>query len=282
MKSNNDSTNTLTFKLWKYFITYAILIFVILWFMQVIFLQSYYSQMKKSEVVKLSNEIEKEYLKGNYTETVDKIAYKNASAVVLFDLSGNIIYASSGNNMISGNNLQVPARPLSINMEEVIDKMKKSFSNNINYTVKLDRFKTEIFIYGRKIKDTDACVCIVSSIDPVDATTNVLKSQLIYVTAISLVVSVIVSIFLSRRISHPIQEITSTASKLAKGNYDIEFKKAGYKEIDELADTLNYATKELAQTDKVRKELIANVSHDLKTPLTLIKAYSEMIRDLSR
>ena len=282
MKSNNDSTNTLTFKLWKYFITYAILIFVILWFMQVIFLQSYYSQMKKSEVVKLSNEIEKEYLKGNYTETVDKIAYKNASAVVLFDLSGNIIYASSGNNMISGNNLQVPARPLSINMEEVIDKMKKSFSNNINYTVKLDRFKTEIFIYGRKIKDTDACVCIVSSIDPVDATTNVLKSQLIYVTAISLVVSVIVSIFLSRRISHPIQEITSTASKLAKGNYDIEFKKAGYKEIDELADTLNYATKELAQTDKVRKELIANVSHDLKTPLTMIKAYSEMIRDLSR
>ena len=250
--------------------------------MQVIFLQSYYSKMKKNEVVRLAIEIEREYINGNYTEVVDHLAYKNASAVVLFDLTGNIIYTSSGNNMISGTNLQVPTRPLSINIEEVIDKMSKSPNNSINYTVKLDRFKTEVFIYGRKIDGSDTCLCIASSIDPVDATTNVLKSQLIYVTAISLFVSIIVSIFLSKRISHPIQEITNTASKLAKGNYDIEFKKAGYKEIDELADTLNYATKELAETDKVRKELIANVSHDLKTPLTMIKAYSEMIRDLSR
>ena len=250
--------------------------------MQVIFLQSYYSKMKKNEVVRLSNEIEREYIKGNYAETVDKIAYKNASAIVLFDLSGNIIYASSGNNMISGTNLQVPTRPLSINIEEVIEKMNNSSNKTISYTVKLDKLKTEIYIYGRKIENSNVCFCIASSIDPVDATTNVLKSQLIYVTAISLFVSIIVSIFLSRRISYPIKEMTDTASKLAKGNYDIEFKKAGYKEIDELADTLNYATKELAETDKVRKELIANVSHDLKTPLTMIKAYSEMIRDLSR
>lgn len=51
--------------------------------------------------------------------------------------------------------------------------------------------------------------------------------------------------------------------------------------MDDLVDTLNFTTKELAKTDKIKKELIANVSHDLRTPLTMIKAYSEMIRDLS-
>ncbi len=49
----------------------------------------------------------------------------------------------------------------------------------------------------------------------------------------------------------------------------------------QLANALNYATKGMRQAEKLRAELIANVSHDLKTPLTMIKAYAEMIRDLS-
>jgi len=48
-----------------------------------------------------------------------------------------------------------------------------------------------------------------------------------------------------------------------------------------LATTLNYATQELGKMDELRKDLIANVSHDIKTPLTMIKAYAEMIKDLS-
>ena len=52
-------------------------------------------------------------------------------------------------------------------------------------------------------------------------------------------------------------------------------------EIDELAETLSQAQKEMAKTDELRRDLMANVSHDLKTPLTMIKAYAEMIRDIS-
>ena len=70
------------------------------------------------------------------------------------------------------------------------------------------------------------------------------------------------------------------ANQLAKGNYDIEFSTGNYEEIDSLANTLNYATKELKQTDELRRELMANISHDLKTPLTMIKSYSEMLIDL--
>ena len=240
--------------------------------------------MKKNEVIKLSDEIEKDYLDGEYTESIDKIAYKNAASILLFNLDGKIEYMSSGSgptNTNSNNNLQIPYRPLNINVEEIIKKLIESSNKKIEYTLKLDRLKSEVYVYGRIIPDTDTCIVIVSSIDPIDATTNVLKSQLIYVTIIALLISSIISIFLSRKISYPIKEMTKTANKLAQGNYDIEFKKAGYLEIDELADTLNYATKKLSETDKVRKELIANVSHDLKTPLTMIKAYSEMIRDLS-
>ena len=52
-------------------------------------------------------------------------------------------------------------------------------------------------------------------------------------------------------------------------------------EINELVDTLNYAKTELSKTDELKRDLMANVSHDLKTPLTMIKAYAEMVRDLT-
>lgn len=48
----------------------------------------------------------------------------------------------------------------------------------------------------------------------------------------------------------------------------------------ELSDTLNYASAELSKVEELRRELIANVSHDLRTPLTMISAYAEGMRDL--
>ena len=58
-------------------------------------------------------------------------------------------------------------------------------------------------------------------------------------------------------------------------------KAATIPEIVELADTLTNASRELEKTDMYQKDLIANVSHDLRTPLTMIKSYAEMIHDLS-
>ncbi|MFA6808579.1 MAG: HAMP domain-containing sensor histidine kinase, partial [Eubacteriales bacterium] len=58
------------------------------------------------------------------------------------------------------------------------------------------------------------------------------------------------------------------------------FEGSGYKEIKELSDTLNFASSELSKVDDLRKELIANISHDLRTPLTLIGGYAEAMRDL--
>ncbi|MEG2083477.1 MAG: HAMP domain-containing sensor histidine kinase, partial [Oscillospiraceae bacterium] len=55
---------------------------------------------------------------------------------------------------------------------------------------------------------------------------------------------------------------------------------SGCREIDELANSLNYATAELSQVDRLRSELIANISHDLRTPLTMITGYGEIIRDI--
>lgn len=92
---------------------------------------------------------------------------------------------------------------------------------------------------------------------------------------------VIISFFMSKRIADPITRITKSAEGLAEGKYDIKFEGGDYLEIQQLASTLTYAGQEISKVDMMQRDLIANVSHDLRTPLTMLKAYAEMIRDLS-
>ena len=91
----------------------------------------------------------------------------------------------------------------------------------------------------------------------------------------------LLSLYLSERIASPIDKITKAAENLAKGDFETKFDGRGYLESQKLAETLTYAEQELSKVDKMQRDLIANVSHDLRTPLTMLKAYAEMIRDLS-
>ena len=94
------------------------------------------------------------------------------------------------------------------------------------------------------------------------------------------ILAFILAMIMYKRISKPIMEINDSAKELAKGNYDITFNGGGYLEISELSNTLNYASHELNKVETLRQELIANISHDLRTPLTMISGYAEVMRDL--
>ncbi len=87
---------------------------------------------------------------------------------------------------------------------------------------------------------------------------------------------------LSGYLTKPINELTEKARRLAHGDWEVDFQGAEYgAEMVQLADSLNYARDEISKADKLQKELIANVSHDFKTPLTMIKAYASMIQEIS-
>ena len=74
--------------------------------------------------------------------------------------------------------------------------------------------------------------------------------------------------FLANKITKPIREITTSAKKIGERKYDIKFPKNGILEIDSLSETLEDVQKELSKNDELKRDLMANVSHDLKTPLT--------------
>lgn len=116
-------------------------------------------------------------------------------------------------------------------------------------------------------------------ISPVNATIATIKVQLYYVTGIMLFLSVILAFIMAKTVSKPIEELNNGAKLLAHGDYNIHFSGKGYREIHELSDTLNYTASELSKVETLRRELMANISHDLRTPLALIYSYAEMMHD---
>ncbi len=101
-----------------------------------------------------------------------------------------------------------------------------------------------------------------------------------FISIVLVVLAVVLSLILSNHMSKPIREMSGEAAKLALGDYNVNFDGGNCTETVNLSAALNKAAYELSRLDKMQKDLIANVSHDLRTPLTMIAGYTEAMRDL--
>jgi signal transduction histidine kinase len=97
--------------------------------------------------------------------------------------------------------------------------------------------------------------------------------------AISLTVSFLVSFFISRSISGPLARITQASKQMARGNYDVHIPIRGQDEVGRLAEAFNQMAREVSASQRMMKDLLGNVSHELKTPLTSIHGFSQAIVD---
>jgi|GEM_PF-3742569 len=105
--------------------------------------------------------------------------------------------------------------------------------------------------------------------------------EFIFISVAFLILTIVFAILLSNIISNPIKRLAKRAIKLSEGEYNVRFGKSKLEEIDKLCSALNFAADEFDKTENLRREFIANITHDLRTPLTMVKAYAEMIRDMS-
>ena len=265
--------NSLKNKVWLYLLIFTFLILGALWFLQVLFLNTYYEWSKKSEIKAIAAKIKEIYKSDKYSDELDNIAFKEDICIEILD-NNNIAYStdSISRGCLIGNNPTINNYKL---------EFMKSNDSSITYKIVNPKFKNKTLIYGFKLGD-DSYAFINTSLEPISSTVAVLKKQLIIVTVIVLIISFIIAYTISKKISKPIEIITRSSKEIAKGNYNVSFKSGtDIKEINELEMTLSHATEELSKTETLRRELMANVSHDLKTPLTLIKANAEMVKDLT-
>lgn len=103
-----------------------------------------------------------------------------------------------------------------------------------------------------------------------------LNQGLLISVGMAVLVGSLIAALLARSISKPILTIEQAAQKIAAGEYDTRLKPLESRdEVARLAATFNVMSDRLQQTERLRRKLVADVSHDLRTPLTVIKGYLE-------
>lgn len=261
-------------KIWMYLIIFSASILLFLWLFQIIFLKTYYKEFRLNKLENSVKKVLNSFHDSNYEDLLDDISLEDEICIEVVN-----------NNMTKY--LSVIYNKGCMGAETSVENSyyKKDFINsNLSkkvYTLINPRFKNKTIIYGIKLDDSNYAF-VSASLEPIDTTITVLKNQFIYVTMLVIILSLIVSYFVSRKISSGVIKINKEAKKLSKGNFDVKFDTdQPILELSELAETLEYTKDELSKTENLRRELLANVSHDLKTPLTMIKAYAEMVRDVT-
>ena len=269
----------LRFKIWIYFILFTIAVFVLLWIFQIFFLERFYESMKKHDASQCESKISQAFdtmSTSDFSDYIKEIAVDNDMCIEVLDRYGRSIYSCEvlGDCLIHG-------KSNSTNIYRV--NIDKSENKNIRYRVK-NPAGYDMLLYGCTLGSADApdgYLLLNSALVPVGSTVTIIKRQLMIITVALIIIAFFLSLYLSEKIAAPIDRITKAAENLAKGDYNTKFDGRGYLESQKLAETLTYAEQEISKVDKMQRDLVANVSHDLRTPLTMLKAYAEMIRDLS-
>ncbi|MBQ5317457.1 MAG: HAMP domain-containing protein [Oscillospiraceae bacterium] len=267
------------FTVWIYFAIFIVAILVLIWISFIATLETNYRSRKENDIELVSSRIITSAVNGSLTSRqIEDLAHEYDMCIILQDRYGLTIYSydvTSNHCLIHGSS-ESDLRSYRQSADSAAD--------GVYYAELLNpRYGDDTLLYVKSIGGRGAIryLMINTSLEPLDSTVGVIRVQMIQITVAMLILGFGISIFLSRLISTPITRITKSAAKLGQGDYNVEFNGNGYTETEQLAETLNFASCEITKIDTMRRDLMANISHDLRTPLTMVKAYAEMIRDLS-
>ncbi len=236
----------LQWKIFAFLLGFCALLLMVFWMFQTMFLRNMYKEIRKTEIKKAMAAVEQ------------NINNPSLQAIIWeLESTKEIIVTPS----VPANDIRQTQRPERDNRGKV--RMETITKN-----------KAFILANGQTVDFTFHAI-----ITPVEATVATLRVQLYFITVFMVMLSVGLALIIARRVSKPIVEINKSAKKLALGDYNTQFDGRGFLEIKELSDTLNTAAVELSKVEGFRRELLANISHDLRTPLALIYSYAEVMHD---
>ena len=259
----------------------------LIYFLQTHFLEDFYRSEKIKTLESTAMEIEESLGNTDFLgEVLDEISIENEVCVRI--ISDNVIVDEMNQNNVCA------LRRLSFDQineiaEETIDnngaKLFEEYQLFKNHFRPSDQHEespipNNAYIYALMSSYNDDPVLILASslITPLAATISTIKSQFYMIAFVVLLATILLTSLLSYFVIKPIRRITEEADSLPKGNYHGDEIEVFNKELSNLNDTLKDANEQILKADKAKKELLGNVSHDLRTPLTMIVGYGEMIR----
>ena len=280
---------SINFILWISFLAFAAFILIMTWVFQTTLLRQFFISEVKADLEDIGGNV---YRRISELMRAPNVAddgidvyialeqYNNPSVnIYVLDESGDCLYPTEMNAPSEGYNVGVDQDVFNVVFEELCNA-----GTDKGVIVRIDDGN---YVYSARFTRTDGqnsdnYLYINYSTELSNSAFSMMEKELIVIAVVVVFVALIISALLSMELTRPIARFTRAARRMAKGDFTVDFKgEYTYAEMDALAETLDYAKEEIGKSDQLQKEVLANVTHDLKTPLTMIKAYASMIQEIS-
>mgnify|MGYP005775263983 FL=1 len=301
-KPNTKRFHSINFILWVYFLVFAVFILLLTWVFQVALLRTFYSREAENDLDVIGGQVSerirfymsmepaisgetggKEAFSALIGEYIDSVQDEHPETkVFVFSGEGELLYPEIAQADVGSS---VEGLPDSETFESVVE-----YGCAPDGSVRL-KLSDDYYVYAARVDGRGAAsatdsgaryVYISYSMQLANSAFGTMQWELILVSIIVIFLALFISALLSSRLTKPLHRLTQAAQRMAKGDFTVNFKgEYAYAEIDALAETLDYAKEEIGKSDELQREVLANVTHDLKTPLTMIKAYASMIQEIS-
>ncbi|MBR6656981.1 MAG: HAMP domain-containing histidine kinase [Oscillospiraceae bacterium] len=289
---------SIRWKLCAYFIGFAVSMLVILWLMQTVLLDSIYALYTKETMKNHSETIAENIENPELNSLLISISQENELSIFILNSDGfiksaterstSVRFTKASEKMLQYWKLasenggiyitQTQSSGVFTDSGDFLEYDPSHFTGNVP-----ERNDYDSMIVATEIVSPSgerSLLLLLSRIEPIASVGEVLLLILSIASIFAFGAGIIFAYIASKGLASPIKKLSDSAKQLATGDYEVVFEGGGCSELTQLSETLNDSTQKLRKTDKLRKELLANVSHDLRTPLTMIGGYGEMMRDI--
>ena len=296
MKQAKRRFHSINFILWMSFLSFAAFIILITWVFQSTLLQVFFNAQTQRDLTAIGEGMYedlhrmKPLVEGNdYIDKYIRKEQKENPAAQIFLLNGNgeVLYPMYTQEEEEYELSTPPTFDMFAAVRGALEEKPESVGVTVQKSdgdfVFLAKVGSIVSASGSVLSESnDAYLYIDYSTEIASMAMGTMRVQLIMISVIVIFLALVLSALLSMKLTKPITQITKAAQRMATGDFSVNFKgEYSYAEMDALAETLDYAKEEIDKSDELQKEVLANVTHDLKTPLTMIKSYACMIQEIS-
>ncbi|WP_195940636.1 HAMP domain-containing sensor histidine kinase [Romboutsia sp. 1001713B170131_170501_G6] len=201
-----------------------------------------------------------------------EILKKSSLWIQVLDNNGNVIYKYN-----APDNIQNKYTPV-----QLINTYKYSGVEGNKSTVLVAEKNINNYSYTYLIGFPMTQVDKINITTDADSIKNIISKVLLSIIVVDIIVATVIGYMFSKSLTKPVKSIIGGVEDLAGGNYESYYKEKGiykpvFNKLNNLADTLKENERERKKIESMKNEWIANISHDIKTPLASIKGYAELM-----
>lgn len=280
-KKTSNTHISIKYKIWLAIMSTVLVVVGTLWMLQVVFLEKFYLKNKSLQMVKNTKEIIGAINEKGLEQSGDDLIRIGLNNTLCIDISSEdgkpyVRYEGLGESCavhVNGENrykilLNAIQKPNEFIITDVRHPQFDIDYYNCSFFYQTDN--------GNKY-----IIMVTATLSPIKEAAIFVRTQLLYISIVLVVLATAIAFLVARTMTKPIKKISNAAKEIANGNLEVDVNVSTNDEIRELSESFQYMTKELSKVQILQKELIANISHDIRTPLTMIKGYAETIKDIT-